>query len=490
MHIPRLQSLYQDLAGYYKGVLPLNHPAMIPFRVPLPPTTAALLTARQHLSQLAATMLTRCAPVRDATLKKTLDELADERRETLPERLVEAFKDLFDLGLLMSTDLSRAMLASVSDEKLDVEVLRAAREKEREIISKVYGLRVVCQKWRMWLEEVETRPEGQSWTRRLIRALGEDVAVSCPLPPDSQDVKNALPPVFFFTLFDLIYLQNYLQALVIAAVLRTLVPLRRSTAPSASLTSSSPQPMDIDGMDTDIADRTFTERVLSLLSSEVDDITSNPSIPTQTKLAHLADEVDRELREREYQPPTTKPSSQDPPILSTKDKVEKLLHPENPVFKLLRKRLLDTLADAMERIMEAYERQDTYTGRTRVPQTMKTGRDRKRPRVNHEPGVLQVLGLDTSDAFARPKEVGTLRRFFASHIKDQTKTIKIEPKGYEDPVLRKGIEKAMCDLADCVEWVRDVWKGLGLKGIDEVYDDENEDERRCKSPGANISSKD
>ncbi|THH04928.1 hypothetical protein EW145_g5162, partial [Phellinidium pouzarii] len=88
---------------------------------------------------------------------------------------------------------------------------------------------------------------------------------------------------------------NRLKALVIAAVLRTLVPLRPHLSPSNNLrTQSSSRDQttgNIDGISADPDERTFVDRILALLMLEIDE---NAPDAGSTKLIHLADEVVRE----------------------------------------------------------------------------------------------------------------------------------------------------------------------------------------------------
>lgn len=507
--MPRLELLYDDLLKLVKPLFPKLHPIITTLRCPLSPTPNGLLTARRHLAQLTAALLERCAPVRDADLRKVVEMLADEEKETLPERIVEACRELVGLARLMKADLNNALLSKVGDDKLEVEVVRAAREKERQAIKKTFGLEYVCQKWAAWVDEDEnTDGQEHSWTRRLVHALGGDVAVACPLPSEWDGARNPLPPVFFFCIYDLLHLQNYLQALVIAAVLRTLVPL-----PPKKLDTRATQPQgDVDMDMADVGDRTFVDRILSLLASEVDDISLDPSVSTGTKLVHLAAEVEREHRHLGLpgslsSPPASAASQTQTtdtgaePALSVQTKVSALLQPTNPVFVLLRRRLLTALSQSISTLLEVYDEENTFTGQTGIPAVMQSGpglglgqgsgigRDpRKRAGMGDGAfGVLQPISLPSS-SYSAPKEVGLLRAFITERVaEDKQVAAGLRAKGFEDPVLVRGIEKALGELADVVEWVRDVWVGLGLKGLDSEGDDEAEEERGMRESGGSTS---
>jgi hypothetical protein len=374
--------------------------------------------------------MTRCAPVRDEALRDVEALLQDESRETLPKRLISAIKQLLSIMELMKSDLTSTLLDAASDDLLEAEVVRVAREKEITYITKAFGLQFTCQTWRTWVEE----EEGHTWARRLVRSLGKDVAVSCPRPSEREKEKNAIPPPFYFSLHDLFRLQNLLQAIVIAAVLRTLVPL----SPIAK--------------DTDATDQRFTNRVLALLILEVNDITNTPLKTSDTKLINLADEVIREHQrlQTEGGNNNTRPETE----LSLRAKVDVLIQPTNAVFILLRRRIVDHFSERIERLLrEEYEER-----RLRIPGAMHTGREQKRAR-----GPDHIIVPSSSTPFIGEK--GSLRRL-AKGERAECALNGLHVKGFDDPALREAAGSAFDDLCDIVEWVHTTWAGLGLQGLD------------------------
>lgn len=480
--LTRLKRLYADLHTALLSLLPPTHPSMITLAAPLSPTSAPLVSAVRHLKQLAAALKTRCAPVRDPDLNAVIailspitpsgsssdsDSGSDNDSSTpmtLPACIVAAVKELLRLADVMKADLASVAFSVVSDEELADEVSRAAQEKERKVVLALYGAQGGRERWQTWLANADSEPDDSErqdahWVRRLVQALGSDVAVSCPLPNPSQSSSssttgpepgtdalantNVLPPQFLFSTNDLLRLQNHLQALVIAAVLRTLVPLRsHSNAANASI-EIPPSDSLSDQNSTNAEERTFTERVLSLLMIEIDETSQDSGT---TKLIHLADEVVREHRRLNTSrvienPNTTPPASPHQPDEQTlRNSVDALLKPTNGVFILLRRRLLGALASSLASALQSQERARAV----HVPDTMQTGRDRKRLR----PDPSLRIRLPSSQAQAQRH--GDLRHAI---------TESVQVKGYDDPVLRRGVGVALGELADVVEWVRGTWAG-------------------------------
>ncbi|KAH8111593.1 hypothetical protein DFH11DRAFT_1612459 [Phellopilus nigrolimitatus] len=476
--LTRLKRLYADLHTALLSLLPPTHPSMVTLAAPLSPTSAPLVSAVRHLKQLAAALKTRCAPVRDPDLNAVIAILSpitpsgsssDSDNDsstpmTLPACIVAAVKELLRLADVMKADLASVAFSVVSDEELADEVSRAAQEKERKVVLALYGAQGGRERWHTWLADADSEPDDMErqdahWVRRLVQALGSDVAVSCPLPNPSQSSSssttgpgsgtdalantNVLPPQFLFSTNDLLRLQNHLQALVIAAVLRTLVPLRsHSNAANASI-EISPSNSLSDQNFTNAEERTFTERVLSLLMIEIDETSQDSGT---TKLIHLADEVVREHRrlsnsQASDNPNTTTPASpHQPDEQMLRNSVDALLSSTNGVFILLRRRLLGALASSLASALQSQERARA----AHVPDTMQTGRDRKRLR----PDPSLCIRLPSSQAQAQRH--GDLRHAI---------TASEQVKGYDDPVLRRGVGVALGELADVVEWMRGTWVG-------------------------------
>lgn len=525
-------------------LIPLSHPVMTTLAAPLSPTPAPLQSARRHLAAVTTALRERCVLVRDEALDAILADLEEgenDRRKARPGatvnqsgvdasndlavRIVNAFRALLRIAELMQADLSSFVLAHVSEDDLSTEIARAARESERSVVLSLCGLSVVRSRWDRWVEETDARIsthaafyEGRGdsrWLARLVQALGADVPVVCSLPdagppPPSissenesnlldtthssacddatantadsalQPTANALPPLFLFTAADLLRLQNRLQALVIAAVLRTLVPLqpKNTTTPTSRESSAEQKP--------------FTMRVLTLLMSEVDEDASDAGM---TKLAHLADEVVREHRRvAGAQTPDSSLTSSAPQsssnseILATRSqslqsvstvsgvdevalraRVDTLLRASSPVFALLRLRLLQALADALFIASLSAAAAKRKEAERRVPAVMQTGREHKRMRP--DPSLRfpsTFISVHASSSAVKEKRLGALRRAIDADF--GFSTVEVEPegtgavtaalyrlKGYDEPTLKDGVRDALRELANVVDWVRETW---------------------------------
>jgi hypothetical protein len=233
-------------------------------------------------------------------------------------------------------------------------------------------------------------------------------------PPDSSppSIDNPLPPIFFFFVPALLEIQNYLQALVICASLRSLTRPAPQGAQASDATS-------------------FMERVWILLKAE---IIEEPG-SGDTKLVHLADEVVRARR-------------LDGSMFSTEEEtrlraaVERTLDPGDPVFVLLQKRILKALVDTLGRQRSESRQSEMHA----VPQRMQTGihgeRAGKRPRL-----VLDQEDLDTADTAETPQlTIGKVQ-------------------GFEDECLRKVIEEVFVKVDDCVRWLEGVWQDVLRVGV-------------------------
>ncbi|KAL5480535.1 hypothetical protein ACEPAI_1805 [Sanghuangporus weigelae] len=485
--IARLRLLYKDLHTTLEGLLPQSHPSYVRLTDPLSPTPAPLQSARNHLLELTTALQERCAPARDVQLSSIRNVLEIENASDLPSRLVQAIKQILEVSEVMKKDLSNAILGAVKDEDLEKEILRMARVEERRAILEIYGAKSVRDRWKSWLSSENTesnigRNENE-WIRRLVVALGADVPISCPLPEgnssafntpsasmQSSSPSNEVPPIFALSSSNLLHIQNHIQALVIVAVLRTLVPHPRSTFSNSSSShtlsgisspSSASKPVSQGSSEETSETRTFADRVLSLLMIEVDETSEDAGT---TKLINLADEV---LQEHRRLQAIHAASSSDKSSLPSIDEqtirshVDALLKPTNPVFILLRKRLLNSLADSLISVLHTErEKRERDDGR-RLPDAIKTGREverqTKRPRLNfsHSTSSGPESDLDL-------KERGHLLRL----IEEVIRSGRVQAKGYEDPVLVIG--EVLGELADVVEWVRDTWanRGLELEGLD------------------------
>ncbi|OJA07577.1 hypothetical protein AZE42_04429 [Rhizopogon vesiculosus] len=399
--LPRIKLLYHDLHIVLTPLFPPRHPIITTLSSPLSPTSSPLDSAIMHL-------------------------------------LADTVKSILRISEVMKDDLSQFVLGSMTEQQLRSVVSKQAKTRERHIILDIWKPERIESSCQTWLKSYS--PSFQvsgvaaelrfKWIVRLVQALGSSTPVSCKFPtktmsttspeprvaesPDSSppSIDNSLPPIFFFSVPALLEIQNYLQALVISASLRSLT----RPAPQGAQAS--------DAM-------SFVERIWILLKGE---IIEEPG-SGDTKLVHLADEV---VRARQL----------DGSILSTEEEtrlraaVERTLNLGDPVFVLLQKRVLKALVDALGR-QRSESRQN---GMHAVPQRMQTGlrdeRAGKKPRL-----VLDPEDLDTTD-------------------RAETRRLTIEKLlGFEDEYLRKVVEEVFVKVDACVIWLEGVWQDVLRVGV-------------------------
>lgn len=395
---------------------------MVLLSSPLSPSTNPLLSAILHLEAVTSTLKTLCAPVRDEVLVSVLDLLSDEEKSR-EVRVMEAFKQLFHISDLMKQDMSNILLNSVSDEDLHLELVRQARTREVRAILELWTLESVRSSWDSWTPDPPGLREGDvRWIRKLVDALGNEFPVHC-LPPEREGNRSSeafapqndiIPPPFFFACPSLHRIQNHLQAVTIAATLRTLVP--RPTRPSSSDNS-----IDSQGS-------SFTERVLSLLMIEVKEEEDSGTI----KLTNLADEVVRE-HQRSFTLENNNRTNSPMDGTALRAAVDKLLRPTDTVYSLLRKRLQEAV---ISQISSALRR-----AQQNAPNVLQTGRETKRLKV--DPALTLDLRHDKKDM-----SLGQLK-VDAFHV-----------KGYEEEILKKNIADVTNSICKVVEWVRNGWGDL------------------------------
>jgi hypothetical protein len=394
-----------------------------------------------HLREVVASLRERCAPVRDQELDSllhTLDNppLRSSRPIALATLVADTVKSILRISEVMKDDLSQFVLGNMTERQLQSVVSKQAKTRERHIILDIWKPNQIEHGWQRWLEsycpsfQVSGVPAELQfkWVVRLVQALGSSTPVSCKLPtktlsttspgprvaelPNSSppSIDNSLPPIFFFSVPALLEIQNYVQALVICASLRSLIrPVSQGAQASDAMS--------------------FTERVWILLKAE---IIEEPG-SGDTKLVHLADEV---VRARQL----------GGTILATEEEtrlraaVERTLNPGDPVFMLLQKRVLKALVDALGR-QRSESRQN---GMHAIP--MQTGlhgeRVGKRPRL-----VLDPEDLDTADRMETP-------RLIVGKV-----------QGFEDECLRKVVEEVFVKVDECVRWLEGVWQDVLRTGL-------------------------
>lgn len=403
-------------------------------RAPFPPTSSPLQSSLALVRETLVALRQRCAPIRDPEIDQliagidfpsTPSHISDPTSANrLAYFLVTTLKSLVALAEVLKNDLTQSVLGTMSDVELTNLVRAQALARERKITldgdvnvwvkGDIGGdpqdrIKALRKQWRDWVSIGQDVTTSWDWTSRLIQALASPVPVSCP-PFDTTE--NVLPSLLFFTGPSLLYIQNYLQALVIAASLNSLirVPIKEAPTPSAS---------------------DFMVRVWDLLKAELDkeayaNSVMKASAPEsnadmETKLINLADEVVR-ARRMFPTPPTAAEES------DLRVAVERTLRFTDPVFVLLHGRLKGAIEMRIRRPvnLDSSAKVNLVDRETGVPDKIRTGRGR----LSNEP------------SFNRQR----LEAFMRAPI-----------KGFEDQVLVKGIEELGHELIKCIEWVEDVW---------------------------------
>ena len=436
-HIGRLKGLYKDLHEALKPLFPSKHQALAVFSLPLPPTPSPLITAITQIRDALVTLRQRCAPARDGTIDGILHQI-DHRspsasNEELADLIVTVTQSILELSIDMRNDYSNAVLATAPEHELAEMVARVAETQERGLVLQFWESKEEVQKaWARWMESfhpgestLQVQPE-KFWILKLIESLGKPRAVTSQLIGPSlphettsglEDVEdntrqapeppNMLPPQFVLSGPALFHMQNYIQALTIAASLKSLVPTPRLAAtfpvPSQSRVGDSTFPVN----------QAFTERIWALLEPEIGTAEDGPS---ETKIINLADEV--VMAHRNALPPDT--TTLDPHVEQRlRSAVDRILRISDPVFILLQKRLLIALSAAVLSPPVAEEHASVR---------MHSGRPW--PRRGHS---------SPSPPHTAQGEVAVVA------------------KGFEDPVIAKQCSLVASMLRRTVEWVERVW---------------------------------
>ncbi|KAH9914015.1 uncharacterized protein B0H18DRAFT_887516 [Fomitopsis serialis] len=439
VQIPRLRRLYEDIHEAIKPLMPANHPIRLILTCPLSPTSFPLRSALTHFRELLVCLRSRCAPIRDAhidALIRNVDDLPSLASIPDMAKLVaDTVRSILELAELMKEDLSQFVVGSMSEKQLRAVLMVQAAKQEREVVFSLWRPERIQERWRHWLEERQTHdnvpadglPE-RVWVHRLGQALALAIPVSCPLPTrpmpgDADDESrtdtptnptNTLPPPLFFVYPTLLYIQNYLQALVIAATLRSLVRL-----PTQQLHRPS----------TDESDQeSFMARLWTLLRTEIDEQPGSG----ETKLVNLADEVIRVRRRFTGSGDALDPDEE----ARLRAAVDRTLQPHDPVFALLQKRLLAAIA---ERLAHPAETLSPRSSTMQLPERLQTGRG--------QPGKRPTLGL-------------ALDHDAAEDARAAARSEQLMVKGFEDEVLVKAVGEGLSKLRSCVEWTERVWSDL------------------------------
>ncbi|CAL1707429.1 unnamed protein product [Somion occarium] len=442
VEMPRLKRLYEDLHTALVTLLPSDHPVLVTLASPLSPTSAPLRSAVSHLREVLDALKQRCAPARDAYIDALIVKLDDPLPSSLPQLVVETVRDILKLAEGMKEDLSQFVLGTMGEKQLREVISAQAKTRERELVHSLWDPESVRTLWKEWLIELDPAalsiaqppPDEKRWVVRLMQALGTPHAISCNIPTRSGEIQpsgeirplsetstdlplsssNTLPPPLFFVTPTLLQIQNFLQALVIAASLRSLIRL----PPAAAQTDGDPSKNES-------PEHTFTQRVWILLKSEIE---GEPDADG-TKLVHLADEIIR--TRRSFGGPVNEEEEN-----RLRTAVDRTLRTSDPVFTLLSKRLVNALT---ERLLVAPEPQ----GAGAVPFRLQAGKDtHKKPHMWLSPATHQ----DETEVL---REKRTERSLLV--------------KGFEDGVLVDAATDVLVKLRGCVEWTEDVW-GDVIKG--------------------------
>lgn len=449
--LSRIKLLYGDLHVALSPLFPSKHPVLVTLSSPLSPTSSPLDSALMHLREVLASLRERCAPVRDPeieALQRPLDDppVRSPRPVALATLVSETVGNILRLCKVMKDDLSQFVLGSMTEQQLRSVVARQAKTTEREIVIDIWRRDNIVQGWASWLDNLQSHASLSSisaeprflWIVRIVQALGSSSPASCPFPSrtiqlspttssghDSNETTesstlnvNILPPVFFLSAPTLLKIQNYLQALVIAASLRILT---RLPAPTHSSNASS-NPPDPDS---------FMSRVWTLLRAE---IAGEPDA-SDTKLINLADEVIR-AREQATTAHSISPLSKEDEV-TLRAAVDRTLRPEDPVYKLLQRRLLTELSNVLVKRRQGDAAKDVGDGAT--PMTLRTGR------VGERVGKRPRLMLNLED----PEE---------SRIPPRSPSLfTIDVKGFEDTVLSRATAEVFEQMDSCLGWMESVW---------------------------------
>ncbi len=342
-------------------LFPAGHPILTVLSAPLAPTSSPLHTARNYCCEILVALRERCAPARDADIDALSASLTDPPIDPLDlaKIVVEAIRSILKLAEAMKDDLSQFVLGTMGEEQLAASVADEARTRERALVLDLWKQSATREDITAWLADLSPPyvlivvPPPRKWVLRVVQALGVTEPVACPLPtkplgPENNlppSVPNTLPPPFFFSAPELFYIQNFLQAIIIAAALRTLVPA-----------SVSP-PED------------FMYRIWTLLLASVNE----EDAEQDTRLINLADELIRASSLTDIEV-----------MKQLRAAVARTVRASDPVFLLLQRRLLSALAERLAHSPVPTNRNDT-------PAEMRTGRRERPPNVTDGQSRTEVL---------------------------------------------------------------------------------------------------
>lgn len=406
----------------------------------------------------------RCAPIRDGAVDKlaatlqTVPSSSPEMHTELAQFVLDSIRTILSLSEDMRKDLNTFVLGAMSESQLKSVLTRDVKKRERDLVVKLWdGQENVRRAWREWVSQVNEEDRSETkWVKRLLLALESDKAVFSRIPgsggletgtsrathaeqtspsntqpheemytapSDShahQDFSQPLyqlPPQLLFSSSTLLYIQNYIQAIVISAALRALTRLPPSTTASSD----------------------FMQRVWTLLESEVDD--GMPKIgpapeESPTKIVNLADEV---VRVRQLVAGQNVKPEDEGQLRAT---VERTLRATDPVFLLLRRRLLKALEERVVTAIQGGGDPVPNSG-ANIPMKMRSGTGRVGERTGKR---MRLMLADDAEIPARG---------------DETKLLDGPPvPGFEDPVLQQVMAEAVGKIIRTLSWTASVWGDL------------------------------
>lgn len=428
---------------------------------PPSPTSAPLRSAAITLRGVLSDLRARCAPLRDAEIDSMLDTLSPEASaEELPRAVAMAFKGILELAEKMQDDLRHYALDALprAPESELQAVLRAhARVREREVVKLIWGgAEMVRKSWQDWIRGVsEGDTPRERWRKGLIDALGMPISISFGFPSQTvpngtfSATPNVLPAPFLVPFPALFHLQNLVEALVICASVRSLVPASPTpTSPSPSPSASSPP-----------SPRTLlTQRVWILLRSEIGN-TGRGNSPTgagesETKIAHLEEEVLQAWKLAKNPHPNSNSNSDSdldvvtvPVPVSVSEAqenalraaVRRVLRAEDPVFKLLLARVRAFLYQAPTISSPSSSSASDGGGETTGPKYMRTGFAR----------------FGNGQSFSPPQSSPNAKDVTVTHLASLPSV-----RGFEEDILREGLKEVRDSLDTIVEWTEWVWDDI------------------------------
>ncbi|KAF9451927.1 hypothetical protein P691DRAFT_806019 [Macrolepiota fuliginosa MF-IS2] len=449
IHIKRL---LDDTREAISPLLPPGHHLLRLLSFPPAPSSAPLYSFVSTLKDVLMTLRQRCAPIRDSEIDAELQKLDSPppKELALPQAhmaehplqgggaasglamarfTTQSLRAILTIIDHMRSDFHGFLLGSMTEEQLQGLVIREAKLRERGLVTNLWSLgtdrrgeEIIREQWRRWcqgVEDVDNVSQEDRWKVRLVKVLAMPTPISC-IPPKNLTTinvpspnQNELPPQFFLSAPSLHRLQDYLQAIVIAATLRSLT---RLPPPSPLLPTTSIQ----------ASAQGFTERIWTLLQTELDTSVTDSSL----KLVNLADEV---IRARRLVVDSLDPSEE----LRLREAVKRTLQPNDPVFLLLQKRLMGAL-------LEAIVTNELQNRGIQVPDKLKAGRGHP----DQYAGKRLKLIVDDGD-LAGPRASSPKITGLAHPI-----------KGLDDRVLSGAIDEAFMRLVGIMGWVESVWGDL------------------------------